>query len=230
MSLRRAMNRQRDFEREMRSVYGGLTQEAFKDQYNLDIKGTSISELERNYEKEINNKKIYNEDAIDELYEMMRNKAKLYGVKEFNGNLKTKEEKAKELIEFNPFTFYKDQNSPKVIMTRKSNKDYLEKMKKKNKEMYDFSERSLFGMFNEKDYLKDTDRDGITDIEEIGRGMNPYSVNSSGDRFNDREAIALGTYARHILPEDRNRDGSILDDIPKNLNKNDIDIGLDLEI
>lgn len=225
MSLRQAMNRQKDFEREMRAVYGGLTKEALKDDYNLNVEGTSISELERNYEKEINSKKLYDAEAIDELYEMMRSKANLYGIKEFKSDLKSKDEKAKELIEFNPFAFYKDQNSPRVILTRKSNKDFLEKMKKKNIEMYGFSERGLFGLFNDKSYLKDTDRDGIPDIEEIGRGMNPYSVNSSGDRFNDKEAIALGIYARHILPEDKNRDGSILDDIPKNK-----DLGLELEI
>lgn len=225
MSLRQAMNRQKDFEREMRTIYGGLTKEALKDDYNLNVEGTSISELERNYEKEINSKKLYDAEAIDELYEMMRSKANLYGIKEFKSDLKSKDEKAKELIEFNPFAFYKDQNSPRVILTRKSNKEFLEKMKKKNIEMYGFSERGLFESFNDKYYLKDTDRDGITDIEEIGRGMNPYSVNSSGDRFNDKEAIALGIYARHILPEDQNRDGSILDDISKNR-----DLGLELEI
>ena len=225
MSLRQAMNRQKDFEREMRTIYGGLTKEALKDDYNLNVEGTSISELERNYEKEINSKKLYDAEAIDELYEMMRSKANLYGIKEFKSELKSKDEKAKELIEFNPFAFYKDQNSPRVILTRKSNKDFLKKMKKKNMEMYGFSERGLFESFNDKSYLKDTDRDGILDIEEIGKGMNPYSVNSSGDRFNDKEAIALGIYARHILPEDKNRDGSILDDIPKNK-----DLGLELEI
>ena len=225
MSLRQAMNRQKDFEREMRTIYGGLTKEALKDDYNLNVEGTSISELERNYEKEINSKKLYDAEAIDELYEMMRSKANLYGIKEFKSDLKSKDEKAKELIEFNPFAFYKDQNSPRVILTRKSNKDFLKKMKKKNMEMYGFSERGLFESFNDKSYLKDTDRDGILDIEEIGKGMNPYSVNSSGDRFNDKEAIALGIYARHILPEDKNRDGSILDDIPKNK-----DLGLELEI
>lgn len=225
MSLRQAMNRQKDFEREMRTIYGGLTKEALKDDYNLNVEGTSISELERNYEKEINSKKLYDAEAIDELYEMMRSKANLYGIKEFKSDLKSKDEKAKELIEFNPFAFYKDQNSPMVILTRKSNKDFLKKMKKKNMEMYGFSERGLFESFNDKSYLKDTDRDGILDIEEIGKGMNPYSVNSSGDRFNDKEAIALGIYARHILPEDKNRDGSILDDIPKNK-----DLGLELEI
>lgn len=225
MSLRRAMNRQKDFERKMRSIYCGLTKEVLMDNYNLEIEGTSISELERNYEKEILNKKIYDEDSIDKLYELMRDKANLYQIKEFNGNLKTKEEKAQELIEFNPFTFYKDQDNPRVIMTRKSNRDYLEKMKKKKIEMYGFSEHNLFEQFKEKDYLRDTDRDGITDIEEISRGMNPYSINSSGDRFNDKEAIALGIYARHILPEDQNRDGNILDDIPL-----EIENKLDLEI
>lgn len=219
MSIRRARNRQRDDERAMRSLYGSLTKEALQDTYKLNVEGNSIVELERNYEKEINKKKMYDEKALDDLYEAMRNKARLYNVKGFKDNLKTKEDKAKELIEFNPFTFYEDQSKPKVIMTRKLNKDYLDKMKEKDREMYGFSEGLLFSKFNEKDYLRDTDNDGIPDIEEIGRGMNPFSTNSSGDRFNDREAIALGVFARHIQAEDQNRDGSILDDLNKTIDK-----------